>query len=94
MSSDSVSLFESSSLDLVYHHYRLVEPATYLRNAGLEPELTGRHRNLGDEIDLLIALEEWERLEFVFSAFRSGPAFGEKQDKWSYGSFLAMRIAF
>lgn len=91
-----LSLLRSSSLDLVYHRYRLVEPATSLRDTRLEFTLTGEDRDLGNEIDVVLALEEWERLELEFSAaaFRAGRAFGEEQGTWSYGGFFAMRIAF
>lgn len=91
-----LSLLRSSSLDLVYHSYRLVEPASSLRNARLEVALTGRHRGLGEEIDLVLAVEEWERfeLDLVGSAFRAGRAFGEAEDEWSYAAFLALRMAF
>jgi alginate production protein len=91
-----LSLLRSSSLDLIYHHYRLVEPAPFLRDAGLTATLTGKHRDLGTEIDVVLALEEWERLEFelIASAFRAGRAFGEEEGTWSYRGFLAMRIAF
>ena len=86
----------SSSLDLVYHSYRLVEPASSLRNARLEVALTGQNGFLGEEIDLVLALEEWERFELdvIGSAFRAGRAFGEAQDEWSYAAFLAVRVAF
>ncbi|MBA2594528.1 MAG: hypothetical protein H0U97_20715 [Gammaproteobacteria bacterium] len=69
----------SSSLGLVYHTCRLVEPASSLRNACLETRLTGRHRGLGEEIRPVLALEEWERFELdvIGSAFRAGRAFGE-----------------
>ncbi len=91
-----LSFLRSSSLDLVYHHYRLDEPAVFLRDARLELTLTGENRELGNEFDVVLALEEWERLEFELSAsaFRTGRAFGEEQDTWSYGGFFAMRIAF
>jgi alginate production protein len=91
-----LSLLRSSSLDLVYHAYRLVEPAAALRDARLEASLTGRQRALGEEIDLVLAVEEWERYEFdlIGSAFRAGPAFGEAQGRWSYAAFLALRMAF
>ncbi|MGH9892353.1 MAG: alginate export family protein, partial [bacterium] len=91
-----LSLLRSSSLDLVYHHYRLVERATSLRDTRLEFTLTGEDRDLGNEIDVVLALEEWERLELEFSAaaFRAGRAFGEERGNWSYGGFFAVRIAF
>lgn len=91
-----ISLLRSSSLDLVYHHYRMVEPATSLRDIRLDAELTGADRDVGNEIDLAFALEEWERVEFFFvaAAFRAGRAFGEEDGRWSYGGFIATRIAF
>ncbi len=91
-----ISLFRSSSLDLVYHAYRLVEPSTSLPDSRLEADLTGRDRDLGDGVDLVLALEEWERLEFtvIASAFRAGRAFGAERGTWSYGGFAAMRVAF
>ena len=91
-----ISLLHSSSLDLVYHHYRLVEPATALRNARIETPLDGRSRALGEEVDVVLAVEEWERFEVQVqaSAFRAGEAFGAKAGDWSYGGFVALRIAF
>jgi hypothetical protein len=91
-----LALFDSSSLDLVYHHYGLVEDAEELRDARLQFELDGDSRDLGDEIDLVLALEEWERLEFEFvaAAFRAGQAFGDQRGDWSYGGFAAVRYAF
>jgi hypothetical protein len=91
-----LSLLRSSSLDLVYHRYRLVERATSLRDSGLEVALSGRHRDLGQEVDLVLALEEWERVEFEASAsaFRPGRAFGRERGRWSYGGFVALRVAF
>lgn len=91
-----ISLLRSSSLDLVYHYYRLVDPALQLRNARIEATFTGRDRDLGHELDLVLALEEWERLEFelVLSGLRAGRAFGSDRGDWSYGSAIIMRFAF
>jgi hypothetical protein len=91
-----VTLFANSSLDLVYHHYQLAERADSLRGARLETELSVAHRTLGDEFDLVVAIEEWERLEFEFAAtaFRAGRAFGAQSGDWSWGGFLALRLAF
>jgi hypothetical protein len=91
-----LALFESSSLDLVYHHFRLVEKATSLRDTRLEIDLTGDDRDVGHELDLAFALEEWERLEFfvIAGAFRAGDAFGSKEGTWSYGGLFAMRFGF
>lgn len=91
-----LALLHNSSLDLVYHHYRLDERAASLRQARLETALTGLDRTFGDEIDVVVAIEEWERFEFEFAAaaFRAGRAFGVQEGEWSYGAFLALRVAF
>jgi len=91
-----IALLRSSSLDLVWHRYRLDVPATSLRSAGVETALTGVDRGLGSEADLVLALEEWERVEFelVSSAFRRGPAFGAEEGAYSYRLFLGARLAF
>ena len=91
-----IELLRSSSLDLVYHYYRLVEPADSLRDAGLEAELDGDHRSLGHGFDLVLALEEWERVELdlALAAFRTDRAFGQERGEWSWGGFFAARFAF
>ena len=97
-----LSLFRSSSLDLVYHHYRLYEPSEDLRDSELQFELDDEHKELGHEIDLVLALEEWERLEFTVaaSALRTSNAFGvggpaENGGRgWVVGGFLAVRYGF
>lgn len=91
-----VSVLDSSSLDLVYHHYRLVEPADELRDAQLETSLDGRHRSLGHGFDLVLAIEESERVEIELSGsgFRTGSAFGRNESRWVYGAFAAIRVAF
>ena len=44
----------------------------------------------------MLALEEWERVEFTFiaSAFRAGRAFEPDDRAWAFGGFFAMRFAF
>lgn len=91
-----LELLRSSSLDLVFHHYRLHEPAPELRDAQLEAALTGTRRDLGQGLDLVLALEEWEHLEMDVAAgvFRAGTAFGPDAGRWSFGGHLALRYAF
>jgi hypothetical protein len=91
-----ISLWRSSSLDLLFHRYRLLESATTLRSAGIDLVLDGAHRDLGDGLDLVLAIEEWERLEFelIASAFHGGDALQADQPRWNYEALLAMRIAF
>ncbi len=91
-----LSLFNSSSLDLVYNRYRMRTPAETLRDARIEIELTGENRSLGDALDLVFALEENPRFQFeaTLSAFRPGAAFGPGYDQCLWGGLVAMRIAF
>ena len=90
------TVLRSSSLDLVYHYYSLATRETSLRNAGLDPDLTGHSRDLGQEIDLVLALEDWERLEIelIGSLFRPGNAFADDRHSWAYGGLVEVRVAF
>jgi alginate production protein len=91
-----VSLLRSSSLDLVYHYYRLDRPATALRDSRLDFELDGRHKDLGHAVDLFLAVEEWERFEFDVAAslLRTSNSFVEGGSSWVVGGFVAVRYAF
>jgi alginate production protein len=91
-----VSLLRSSSLDLVYHQYQRVDPERGLRDQNLDATLDDQHHDLGHGVDLVLALEEWERLElsFALAALRAGDAFTDRPDTWSYGGFAAIRYAF
>ncbi len=90
------ALWKSSSLDIVYHRYQLLERAESLRDSALEFELTGLDRDLGQGVDVVLGLEEWERLEFEFtvSAFRAGRALGNEEGRNSYRALVSMRYAF
>lgn len=90
-----ISLFESSSADLVYHYYHLADQAETLRDARLETAFDGRHRDVGHAVDLVLAIEEGDRVEFEFSlsAFRSGSAWLD-HGEWAFGGFAAFRYAF
>lgn len=94
--SAGISLLRSSSLDVVYHRYRLDQPGTALCDTRLDIALDGEHRALGRGIDVVLAVEEWERFEFglIASVFRAGRAFQNNEGACSYGALLAMRIAF
>lgn len=91
-----ISILKSSSLDLVYHRYSQVSASPSLSSATLEIAPTGKHRKLGTELDVVLAVEQWQRLEFEFGAgaFRAGRAFGPDEGSWSYRAFVTMRFAF
>ncbi len=67
----------NSSLQLVYHGYRQLHATSFVRNAQLDAEPGGRDPDLGDEIDLVLGIEESAHYEFEFVAgvFRAGDAF-------------------
>ncbi|MCA9502305.1 MAG: alginate export family protein [Spirochaetaceae bacterium] len=86
----------ASSLDLVYHRYAQDELAAYLRDANLRRRPYGRDRDLGDELDVVLGIEEWERFEIkaVFAVFWPGQAFGRGEDRESYLGSLRFRMNF
>jgi alginate production protein len=86
----------SSSVDVVYHHYRLAAAATSLRGARIDAELTGSSRALGSGIDVVAAVEAAERFELsvIASTFRAGAAFGPQQGQRYWFGGLALRVAF
>jgi hypothetical protein len=90
------SLLESSSIDLSYHRYRLQEPAASLRSARIDTTLNGRDRDLGQAFDLVLGLEEWERVEIEVagSVLQAGPAFGIDDRSWVWGGLLTLSVAF
>jgi alginate production protein len=91
-----ISLLHSSSLDLIYHRYRLYRPANVLRDDRLDLELDGTRRKLGHAFDMVLALEEWQRFELlvIVSAYRRGAAVVARPGQWDYGAVLALRVLF
>jgi alginate production protein len=91
-----ISLFESSSLDLVYHYYRLIHRADSLRSSRIDTVFDRRHRDVGHGLDLELAIEEGDRFEIELSGsvFRAGAAFGPRSGDWAFGGLAALRIAF
>lgn len=72
------SFFENSSVELLHHAYWQDEAAPFLRHSRLKAGPQGRHRSLGQEINLVIGLEEWMHweVEIIGGVFRAGSAFG------------------
>ena len=46
--------------------------------------------------DVVLAIEEWSRVQFEATAsfFRAGRAFGRDRGRWSYGGFATVSMAF
>jgi alginate production protein len=72
-----VRLFDNTSVELAAHRYRQVRAADSIRGARLSTDPQGTNRSLGREVDLLVAVRESKRVEFLFKAshFKPGAAF-------------------
>ncbi len=72
-----VRVLENSSIELVAHRYRQVRAADALRNARPSADPQGSQRAVGREINLLLAVRESKRVEFLLKAarFKPGAAF-------------------
>ncbi len=81
----------SSSVDLVYHYYRQNEAVPALRDAAIDAEPDGMHRELGMGVDLVVGLRSGEALEsrLILGWFFPGRAFA---DDASIGYFAGLEI--
>ncbi len=68
---------KKSSIDLVYHYYRQHRAVDELRDADLDVDPDGEHRDLGQELDIVMGHRGFRnlKLEFVLGAFFPGEAF-------------------
>lgn len=92
----SMRFLENSSVDLVLHSYRQRHASRRLADSRLDRNPTGNSRDLGRELDLVLAFRESEEFEFVTSlgAFRAGSAFGPQRGEMAYYIELGMTINF
>ena len=91
-----LQFLRESSLDVVYHIYRQDVAADFLRDVGFKRDPFGLNKDLGQEVDVILGIEEWERFEIkaVFAMFRTGRAFAPGDDKNSYLGSLRFRVNF
>jgi hypothetical protein len=85
---------ERNSVEILYHFYRQDEAAKFLRDARIRRQPAGRKRGIGEEIDVVIGIEEWEHIEIelIGAAFRAGPAFAEHLDGDDYPEDLVADV--
>ena len=71
-------ILEDSSIEIVYHHYQQVKATDFLRDGELDADPTGKNRDIGDELDIVLGIEEWEHweIEIVGAIFWAGDAYG------------------
>ncbi len=91
-----VPVWESSSVEVLYHYYHQDEPAPVLRNANLDADPLGRHRGIGHEADLVIGIEEWEHweIELIGGVFLAGDAFGRRANETALLTLLKVNFNF
>lgn len=89
-------LFRSSSVELVYHYYAQNEAVNSLRESRLKASPNGLDTDLGHEVDLIVGLEEWQRLEIelIGSVFRAGDAFGQNEGEISGLGIFKVNLNF
>jgi len=75
------SLMHNSSFEVLYHDYNQVYAMDDLRGSKLRIRPEGDSRDVGQEIDMLLGLEEWKHLELelAFGFFKAGRAFNRER---------------
>lgn len=73
----------NSSLELAWHAYRQQSASDSLRDARIDADLTGRSRDVGDALDLVIGIRESRRVDIALTLgyFRAGEAYGEQRGR-------------
>jgi hypothetical protein len=91
-----IRFLRGSSLDVVYHIYRQDVASEFLRDVGFKRDPFGQSKDIGEEIDVILGIEEWERFEIkaVFAMFRTGQAFAPGDDQNSFLGSLRFRFNF
>lgn len=82
------------SLDLIYHDYRLAEPALKIRDTQIATPMDGVHRGFGEELDLVLGVRRWNGFDLKLSAshFEPGSAFPAGDDAFQLGLRLRYRF--
>jgi alginate production protein len=86
----------NNSVDLLWHHYRQDVAASTLLGSRLSADPLGRHRDIGQEIDLLLALRQWDHLELTLklARFLPGRAFAADQRDPAHSIELGAVLTF
>lgn len=89
-------LLRESSIELLYHYYRQAHAAPFLRDVGFKRDPDGRHRSIGQELDVVLGLEDWDpfEIEIIGALFRTGAAFAPDENHLSSLGILQVRLNF
>jgi len=85
-----------SSLEIVLHDYRQIHPSRSAPSDRLDASPRGVDRSLGRELDFILGVREWERIELAarFARFRAGSAFGERSGEHATLLELTVTLVF
>ncbi|WP_256868364.1 alginate export family protein [Candidatus Entotheonella palauensis] len=91
-----IPILNSSSVELVYHHYRQVEPQDRLRDVRINADPEGEGRRIGQEWNLIVGIEEWKHweIEWIGALFRAGSAYGDLSGELAYQVTLKVDYNF
>lgn len=86
---------DTLSLDVVYHYYRQHRAADSLRDAGIDADPSGRRRELGHAVDLVLGAEgllDRVDLRSVLGYFFPGAAFPGARGAWVAAAEVQVRF--
>ena len=85
---------KKSSIDFLYHWYQQAEAAPFMRDIDFKRDPSGLSRDIGQEWDMILGIEDWNPFEFkiVGSIFRPGKAFAPEEGDLSF--LVAFRFRF
>lgn len=88
--------FPRTSVDIVYHHYEQTHATTSLRSIDVKGDLTGKDKNLGDEIDIIIGARVIQnmRVRLRTGYFFPGPAFSLETNDSAFEGRLDAQFSF
>lgn len=74
-----------SSIEILHHNYTQVDKTDF-HSLRIDPDTNGLSQDIGDEIDVVIGIEEWQNWEFEFvtAYFLPGDAFNEQDNAWQF----------
>jgi hypothetical protein len=86
----------NSSAELLWHRYQQVQPSTRVAGSRLSQAPAGQSRDLGHEVDLFIAIREFEGFELTLtlSRFMPGAAFAADRRDPANGIELGAAFGF
>lgn len=89
-------LLANTSVEVVVHKYRQQFADTRIANSRLSQDPAGLSRDIGHEIDVLLASREWRQFEFTlnFSSFHPGEAFAANRRTVAHGVELGIALNF